>query len=354
MKTYYNLKSLWIGDKKRPTASDSQTQDERLRALSQWLLIFPIVMLILFSCGQIGILTSSKIAESTIQTNMEANYEPWSYVLIHPIRQDIVDEIIHDKPKEEGEIREIPSTIEGNTSWADSTPNVTAFPPAEPTTTPTVQGSHQTLPTDTPQQNPSPLPTRTPTQIIATSTTVPPTAPVDHSPTPTNTTTEIPTTTVPPSPSNSPSSTETITFWMSGESPIRRYKLVTSQPNGPPRQVDMSVTFTTDPFADGSSIEAGTSSIYFFATNPSDQSMTMGIMLEAGEGHRSFPIGGTEMTIPPNTTSPTFFEKSFPTIGYNLATNGILKLTMVGGVHVTIYWDGEWNDSRLVVPPITP
>jgi hypothetical protein len=27
---------------------------------------------------------------------------------------------------------------------------------------------------------------------------------------------------------------------------------------------------------------------------------------------------------------------------------------VLGDINLTIYWDGEWNNSRLVVPPITP
>jgi hypothetical protein len=349
MKTRHAHRLSRIQNKKRPSTTDSQPQLERLLVLSKWLLIIPVVMLLLFSCGQIGILTSRKIAKANTQTNMEADYGPWSYVLVYSLKPEIIEEIIRDKPMEDGEGGTIPGTSEGDMSWVDTNPNATSIPDLNPTSIPTALRDHQPTPSDTPQQTPSPLPT----QITAIPTTAPTNTLVDNPPTPTQPPTEIPPLTATPSPT-SPPSMEPVTFWMSGEGSLGRYKLVTSQPNGPARQRNISAIFTTDPFADNAFIESGQTTIYFFATNSSDQSITVGIILEAGLGKRSFPIGGTEMTIPPNTTTPTLLKKTFSTLGYHLSSNNTLRLSVLGGIHVTIYWDGEWNDSHLVVPPITP
>jgi hypothetical protein len=355
MKKQDHRKPFWARDKNKPTFSESQPQLERLRTLSQWLLIFPIVMLVLFACGQIGILTSHKIAESNTLTNMEADYGPWSYVLIHSLKPEIIDEIIRDKPKEDGEGGAILSTSEGHVSWVDSTPNTSTTPSLSPTITPTIPKTNLPSPSDTPQISPSPLPTQIQTQITATSSSVPPTPTANNSPTATHPPpTETPTIIATPSPTYPTPSTEDITLWMSGVGSFSKYKLVTTQPNGTGKQRSATTNFSTDPFPENSTIEGGKTTIYFFATNPSDQPMTMGINLLAVEGHRSFPIGGTDISIPAGTTSPTLFTKSFSIIKYNLGTNGSLKLTMFIGVNVTIYWDGEWNDARLVVPPINP
>jgi len=345
MKIRYDRQPLWSRNKKRPTYSESQSQLERLRTLSQWLMIIPVVMLVLFSCGQIGILTSRKIAEANTQSNMEADYGPWSYVLIHPVKPEIIEEIVRDKPFEGGEGGALPYRSENEGSWIN--------PPASPTMTvellpsntppPTSPATHPSTASNTPNQGQTPAqtPTATPTYqspIPSTSTVSPSTEPpITFTPTPTKT--------------QKPPSGDNVTFWLTTAASGAPFKLVTIQPNGTAKQGNVFLTFKSDPFTEVTSLSGGNSRVYFYATNSWNQNTPVGIFIKPTSGT---PLGGGNVTIPANTTTPTLFSLNFSILRYNFPQGSSLELTFSTGIQVSIHFDGEWNDSRLILPPITP
>jgi hypothetical protein len=359
MKRHYDRQPLWNRNKRRPTYSESQSQLERLRVLSQWLMIIPFVMLILFSCGQIGILTSRKIAEANTQSNMEADYGPWSYVLIHSVKPEIIEEIVRDRPPDEGEGGSIPYRSENEGVWINPPTNPTIIVDILPSNTvpPASPDSYPSTPSNTPNQGrpPTQTPTATATYespIPSTSTVSPSTEPTIKTPASTFTVPPPPPITFTPTPTKTQKtpSGDNVTFWLTSAGSGAPFKLITTQPNGTAKHGNVFLTFKSDPLPETTSLSSGNTKVYFYATNSLDQSMPVGIFIKPTYG---FPLGGGNVSIPANSTTPTLFSLNISTMGYNFPQSASLELTFSTGIQVSIYFDGEWNDSRLIVPPMT-
>ena len=360
MKTRYEQRPFWVREKPKTTFSDRHPQWERLRTLSQWLLLFPVVMLILFSCGQIGILTSRKIAEANLESYMIADYGPWSYVLIHPVKPEIIEDIIRDKQNEDADNAFTTEKDESDESWLDQAPKPTAMARIEPTITFTSNPNDEnpSLPTET--TSPQPIPTETtpsqpsPTEAPQNSATPNPTQPT-FTPSPIPTSTSIPT--YPPSPpdlpTNTPVTSVTNTYWFSSDRVPNGYALSPDQPNGPSTEGSIQLRYFTEPMPEGATIQAGKCTLTYYVSNNSDQKWEIGFFVSAGTS--IWPtLGGTTMVIPANTTTPTLYTKSFHINAHTFSEGQRLAFTMSLTPYVIIYWDGEWNDAGLVVPPITP
>jgi hypothetical protein len=362
MKTHYKHKPFWVRDKPKPTFSDSHPQLERLWTLSQWLLLFPIVMLILFSCGQIGILTSRKIAEANLESYMIADYGPWSYVLIHPFKPEIIEDIIQDKQNEDAENAFTTEKDESDEPWLDQTPKPTAIARVEPTRTFTniPNDENQPLPTET--TPPQPIPTETttsqpsPTEAPQHSATpIPTQSQPTITPSPIPSSTSIPAVPPPPPdlPTNTPVTTVSNTYWFSSDHMLNGYALSPNQPNGPSSEGTIQLRYFTEPMPEEATIQAGKCNLTFYVSNSTDQNWEIGFFVSAGTS--IWPtLGGTTLTIPANTATPTLYTKNFHIISHTFSEGQRLAFTFSLPPFVTIYWDGEWNDAGLVVPPITP
>jgi len=151
---------------------------------------------------------------------------------------------------------------------------------------------------------------------------------------------------------NSPPSNDPVTFWMTSTSAFGGHKLVRSQPNGSAQSGLAYLEFRTDPFAETTSIQNGQITVYFYATNSSDNPGQIGLFLKPSFGMPA--IGGGEKDIPANTTDPTLFSTAFRTIAYEFLEGNRLVLVFATGPTTKIYWDGEWNASRLIIPPLSP
>jgi hypothetical protein len=364
MKTQRSRKPTPRWKYKKTSPTDYQSQVDRLRAFSQWLLIIPLVMLILFACGQLGILTSRKIAQASTLTDRKAKYEPWPYALIHSINPEIIADLLHDNPDMDGADSGSPESSEWDSSWLDATPLPTYIALVEPTSTSPVTPTHtsQASPTCTLSQEQTPTPTNTTTQALqltatATATSPPPTATAVLTPTSTKTITaqDVPTQTASPSPtsSNPPGSPTGTTLWLSSTSFGDLYTLIEYQPGGPSASNPGPTRFQSNPFNSGDVLTGGTSTIYLYATNPLAVTTEIGIIVSAGIYQMNF-LGGTTITIPANTTTPTLFSRTFPIFGHSFYQNERLVLQLITDWQTTSYWDGEWNAARLVLPPITP
>jgi hypothetical protein len=461
---------------KRPTYPESKLQVDRLRSISQWLFIVPIVMLVLFACGQLGILTSSKIAEAKTQSQIDANYGPWSYVLIHSINSEIIDELREDQSVGDGVVAVIPDTSEGDATWIDLTPYSENHSGTAPhANEPTPWNNSPTAPSTPlePQPTPSvkatstsPLPTE---ELTTPSTTTPIPTATDETPPPTPTRSSSsdpdcgaivvsnvgfdkdsfnitienidpqweaalryvdlvwpvdgesgfdafsmgddsperfydPASPIYTSPihapldperpltdgmgtqtiqsifhqlpegayqltltfsywhteflceivvhgNNSPPSIDPVTFWMAGSSVFGGNQLIREQPNGPAQNAMIFTEFKTAPFADETPLQSGQVTVYFYATNSSDNSDTVGFILKPTIG---IPILGTgSIKIPANTSHPTLFSASFHTSAYKFSEGNRLVLALTTENTTKIYWDGEWNASRVILPPMS-
>ena len=79
-----------------PPEEEAEDPLLQLREFSQWLLIVPLVMVILFGCGQLAIFTTSEAALANTNSNLSAEYGPWPYLEISGFRGEIIDAIKMD------------------------------------------------------------------------------------------------------------------------------------------------------------------------------------------------------------------------------------------------------------------
>jgi len=149
----------------------------------------------------------------------------------------------------------------------------------------------------------------------------------------------------------SPPPSNPATYWLTSTSDLRGHKLVNSQPNGPARSGLVNMEFRTDPFTDPASIQSGQVTVYFYATNSSDNPGTVGLILKPSSGIPAIGIGAVD--IPANTTNPTLFSSTFHTNTYNFADGNRLVLVFISEATIRIHWDGEWNVSRVIIPPLS-
>jgi hypothetical protein len=202
-------------------AIENDNQDS-WRNLIRWLFLIPLILLLLFCCGQLALFGITPPVSADTGSNLEADYSVWSFSVIPRVLPEIINEIREDR---EGELDEViipgrvwpllpaPTTEEPTpTSTSspkppDPTRTATSVPdrptatdtiPPTPTSSPTISPSPTSpwvwIPSSTPTETPLP-PTRTPTNIPSDTATI--------TPEPTDTPTDI------PIPTDTPSRTPT-------------------------------------------------------------------------------------------------------------------------------------------------
>ncbi|MEW6569264.1 MAG: DUF2341 domain-containing protein, partial [Chloroflexota bacterium] len=172
-----------------------------------------------------------------------------------------------------------------------------------------------------------------------------PTPTATNTPTPTATSTPAPTATSTPTPGAGGS-----TYWFYDDTAPLTYMMYTSQPAGISQSAsDSTINFYSDTFMAGQSLQAGTTTVYFYATNSFGSPLAIGIELLAGDATWT-TLGGGAPSIPANTTTPTFFQISFGNLGYTFSSGERVQLRVSVGAPLGFYWDGAYNTSRLVLP----
>jgi hypothetical protein len=207
---------------------------DQLREFSQWLLIVPLVMVLLFGCGQLALFTTSTTAYADTRSALEAEYAPWPFLSIRAIRPEIVEEIKLDQESESdpGEVFSLPATpddewvveplptevvvaqaptedIPPTSEPGGSLPTATSYVPTSPPT----PGPGPTF-APSPTQNPGPTSPPGgggPTSTSPPSSTAPPTFTATPVPTaiPSSTPTDAPSATAPPTSTSTPNPTAT-------------------------------------------------------------------------------------------------------------------------------------------------
>ncbi len=143
------------------------------------------------------------------------------------------------------------------------------------------------------------------------------------------------------------------TFWFYDDTIPLTYMMYQSQPNGSSTSSGSDITFYSDTFQAEQSLESGTATVYLYATNRDrGRNRTIGLTLRAG----STVIGNGSITVPRRTYSPQLFPTSFSTSTYDFAEGERLSLEvdLPFSSPVDVYWDGTYNDSRLVTATIVP
>jgi len=118
-----------------------ESRRDQLQGLAGWLIIVPIVLAILFGCGQLALLGGAPARRLDTSSKLTADYAAWEYVIIPPVSTAIVQEALRDQARETpgAEPAEITPVVTALAFWP-TTPapisNISPTPSATPTDTP--------------------------------------------------------------------------------------------------------------------------------------------------------------------------------------------------------------------------
>ncbi len=383
-----------------------------LKVLTRGVLLTPLIVLMIFFCGNCALPGSVIVTHADTRSYLQAEYGPWGFLSIGAIKEQIVSEIRSDmillrspgnalldpspgagsflagtveinqtdlkssaveppvtddlaaaKPK--GTVSEQPDIAVTVTQITEDTETPTAVhspTPSRtviPTQTQTAANPISPPPaaTATPAATSTPRPTTTVTATITSTATV--TATITSTATATITETATPnfTSTAAPTSTSTPAETEVTagnTFWFSDQNVISDAFLMFPIPQTSSASQNTAgyVSFETEDFQSGSSIDGGIATVYVYATNiyPSDRTIDVSI-------HRGWTtLGSGQAVIPGSSTVPLLLSFSFPTSGAVLQGEGkflMADFLLEGGVR--IYWAGnDFSESRIAFPNISP
>jgi hypothetical protein len=114
--------------------------------------------------------------------------------------------------------------------------------------------------------------------------------------------------------------------------------------------------FHSDTFAAGSQLQSGTATAYFYADNNNATAETFTVYLEAGGNPSWTTLGSGTCVVPGMTYPPTLCTVSVAVPSPRTFGAGErLRLRFVRtNFEMSAYWDGSYNDSRVVLPAIDP
>lgn len=78
---------------------DKQLIPTHLKNLARWIVLVPVVLLILFGCGQFALVSAQQPSVEGPLTNMQADYQAWSFTEFQPLTAGILDEIMKDRSR---------------------------------------------------------------------------------------------------------------------------------------------------------------------------------------------------------------------------------------------------------------
>ena len=178
-------------------------------------------------------------------------------------------------------------------------------------------------PTDTPTPGPSPTPTDTPT----------PTA------------TDTPTAT----PTETPGAPGAI-YWLYDDIAPLTYMMYPVQPDGAVQSAGAAVDFYSPTFAANWTLDTGTSTVYFYVSNPDAFPEDVTWTLYAGTFGSWTQLGQSVISVAPNTNPPALLTVSFSTSANTLGAGQRLRLNADIVSVNEVYWDGSYNNSRIELP----
>lgn len=84
---------IFLGGPRNQVPLQEESSLEQLRTFSQWLLVVPVVMFLLFGCGQLAVIIHANIQFQISESSISAQYGPWQYLSVGPVRSDIIGQI---------------------------------------------------------------------------------------------------------------------------------------------------------------------------------------------------------------------------------------------------------------------
>ncbi|MEJ2608134.1 MAG: hypothetical protein P8Z41_15905 [Anaerolineales bacterium] len=326
-----------------------EERKEKRNELAQWLLLVPLILLLLFGCGTCGMMRG-QTAHADTRSQMNADYSPWPFMVLHPVNPDIIEEIRRDAEYYPGPGSESGDPIvEPGDFWETSTPTsaatladtptATELASATTTSTATEPASATASSTITATSSPSSTATATDTGTPESSSTP------SSTPSLTNTPTE---TSIPwPPPPVPPPGPPPNTYWFYDDVTPFSYMMYSSIPNGNYRS-GSSATFYSPQFLNGQRLLGGTTTVRFYAYNPSASPVSLSVELRAG----STVLGSASFALPANVTSAYFFSASISTIEHDFITGQRLILRLTSGSPSAIFWDGDYHYSGVQIPAV--
>jgi len=145
------------------------------------------------------------------------------------------------------------------------------------------------------------------------------------------------------------------TFWFYNDTNPLTYMMYQNQPSGTSQSEQSWLRFYSDTFDASQEIYAGTATVYIYATNtanvPKDIVVTLYVYRN---GSRVANLGSGSITVPAKVKNPTLYNGSFTHSAFDFQGEERLELEIAPPGAVTVYWDGEYNASRLEVGIIVP
>jgi cytoskeletal protein RodZ len=330
-----------------------QSVDPLIR-FSQWLLLLPLIVLFIFACAQLAILSSRYVPPAAIAASRSADYMPWRYLPFKRLNDGIVAEILKDRGLPEEPIRERDRHSSDRDSGTQSTssalgetheastepaPGATVKPTGTATATPTTQSDPNA--TNTPTASPSP--TSSPTQSTATATsTSAATETATATPTPTEDITPTP-----PAASATPGSTDRVTYWLSSETLTNSiHALVPEPPSHDATSGTFLLFFSTGAIGRTGTMRNDLATVELYAENDRASPATISISL----GADAKQIGTATLLVPENTLQPALLSTTMQVEALQIYATTILSLNLSVPQGVSVFWDGNWNASRIILP----
>jgi cellulose synthase/poly-beta-1,6-N-acetylglucosamine synthase-like glycosyltransferase/CheY-like chemotaxis protein len=142
------------------------------------------------------------------------------------------------------------------------------------------------------------------------------------------------------------------TFWWYDDTSPLTYMMYQSQPSGSSQSLtgNATISFYSDTWPAGWQANSGTSTVYFYVQTTGNRRVNF--TLYAGSGSSWTSLGSGSWS--GNQGSIALVSTTFSTNNYTFSTGERLRLDVnPTNNKVTVYWDGSYNNSQLVIPGIT-
>jgi cellulose synthase/poly-beta-1,6-N-acetylglucosamine synthase-like glycosyltransferase/CheY-like chemotaxis protein len=138
------------------------------------------------------------------------------------------------------------------------------------------------------------------------------------------------------------------TFWWYDDTSPLQYMMYQSQPTGAETSTAPNMILYSDTWPSGYQLNSGTSTVYFYVQCTGSKIVYLELFYGSGATWTSLGTGQWSG----KASSITLVSASFATSAHTFSTGERLRLDVSPNNNSTVYWDGIYNDSRLVTPTI--
>ncbi|MBN1264163.1 MAG: hypothetical protein JXA25_01630 [Anaerolineales bacterium] len=278
-----------------------------VQGLIRWLVIILVVFVILSGTSQLALMSELRVQPGNSQTNLDVDYQIWEFLSLGSIKPEIVQDIEKDQRLlNPSGFNILYQAVPNERFLSTRTPTADPLNPYSTPQTPAVTPGETQFPGTTATGSATPTATRA--------------YPAGVSP-----------------------------FWFYNTSTPDHYMMYPSRPEGTMMSTSASVSFHTSSFEAGGALEAGLSQVQIRATNSGLGASSISAVITAG----GVTIGTGSTEVPGLTLSPTLILINAQTSSAALANGEKIRITLNFASTVRVFWDGSYNDSRVLLPEIT-